>query len=293
MSTKTANIAITVRAIINAPVQKVWEYWTNPKHIIQWYNASSDWHTPRAENDLRVGGKFLSRMEARDGSMGFDFEGKYLKVEPQKLIEYILADDRKIKVRFDSDGVKTTVTEIFDAENENPVEMQETGWQSILDNFKKYVETPGKRETLHFETGINAKVEKVYRIMFDDTSWREWTAVFNPTSHYKGSWEKGSRILFLGTDHGGKVGGMASRIKENIPNKFVSIEHLGMIRGDIEINSEIEVDDWSGAMENYTFTENNGKTLLSVELEANEEFLSYFTDTWPKALNKLKEICER
>ncbi|MFA5971325.1 MAG: SRPBCC domain-containing protein [Lentimicrobiaceae bacterium] len=293
MSTKTANIAITVRAIINAPVQKVWEYWTNPKHIIHWNNASPDWHTPRAENDLRVGGKFLSRMEARDGSMGFDFEGTYTKVKHQKLIELTLDDDRKVQVHFDPVGNKTKVTEVFEAEQENTVELQETGWQAILTNFKKYVETPGKRETLHFETSINAKVEKAYRIMFDDKSWREWTAVFNPTSHYKGSWEKGSRILFLGTDHDGKVGGMASRIKENIPNKFVSIEHLGMIRGDIEINSEIEVDDWSGAMENYTFTENNGKTLLSVELEANEEFLSYFTDTWPKALNKLKEICER
>lgn len=145
MNTKTANIAITVRAIINAPVQEVWEYWTNPKHIIHWNNASDDWYTPRAENDLRVGGKFMSRMEARDGSTGFDFEGKYIKVEPKKIIEYILADDRKIKVRFDSDGVKTTVTEIFDAENENPVEMQQTGWQAILNNFKKYVETPGKK----------------------------------------------------------------------------------------------------------------------------------------------------
>jgi len=144
MNTKTANIAITVRAIIDAPIQKVWEYWTLPKHIIHWNNASDDWHTPRAENDLRVGGKFMSRMEARDGSMGFDFEGKYSKVIPQKLIEYILEDDRKIQVFFDSQGDKTSVTEIFDAENENPIKMQETGWQAILDSFKKYVEASEK-----------------------------------------------------------------------------------------------------------------------------------------------------
>jgi len=293
MNTKTANIAITIKALINAPVQKVWEYWTNPKHIIHWNNASEDWYTPRAENDLRAGGKFISRMEARDGSMGFDFSGKYSKVKHQNLIEYILDDNRKVMVRFDPDGNKTKLTEVFEAEQENTVELQETGWQAILNNFKKYVETPNKRETLHFETTINANVGKVYRIMFDDTGWREWTAEFNPTSHYKGSWEKGSRILFLGTDHKGKVGGMASRIKENIPDKYVSIEHLGMVRGDIEINSEIETDDWSGAMENYTFTENNGRAGLSVELDSNEEFLAYLTDTWPKALSKLKEICER
>lgn len=145
MNTKTANIAITVSAIIDAPVQKVWEYWTDPKHIIHWNFASDDWHSPRAENDLRVGGKFLSRMEARDGSLGFDFEGKYLEVEPQKLIEYILEDDRRIRIRFDSDGVKTIVTEVFDAEHENTVELQQSGWQAILDNFKKYAETSEKK----------------------------------------------------------------------------------------------------------------------------------------------------
>ncbi len=293
MNTKTANKAITVRALINAPVQKVWEYWTNPQHIIHWNNASPDWHTPRAVNDLRAGGKFVSRMEARDGSMGFDFSGKYNKVKHQKIIELTLDDDRKVQVRFDPDGNKTMITEVFDAEQENTVELQKTGWQAILDNFKKYVETPGKRGKLHFETPINAKVEEVYRIMFDESLWKEWTAVFNPTSHYKGSWQKGSGILFLGTDHNGQVGGMASRIKENIPNKFVSIEHLGMVRGDIEITSDFEVDDWSGAMENYTFIEKNGQTLLSVELDAVEDFVSYFSETWPKALQKLKEICER
>jgi uncharacterized protein YndB with AHSA1/START domain len=139
MNPMTVNIAITVSAIIDAPVQKVWESWTAPEHIIHWNNASPDWHTPRAENDLRAGGKFLSRMESRDGSMGFNFEGEYFNVEPLKLIEYVLADDRKIKVYFEPDGDKTKITEVFDAETENPVEMQQAGWQAILDNFKKYV----------------------------------------------------------------------------------------------------------------------------------------------------------
>ena len=145
MNTKTVNIAITVRAIINAPVQKVWEYWTNPKHIIHWNNASPDWHTPRAENDLRVGGKFLSRMEAKDGSMGFDFSGKYTTVKHQKLIELTLDDERKVQVHFDPDGDKTTVTEVFEAEQENTVELQKTGWQAILNNFKNYVEASDKK----------------------------------------------------------------------------------------------------------------------------------------------------
>lgn len=143
--------AITVGAEINAPVEKVWEFWTNPKHIVHWNNASDDWHTPKAENDLRVGGKFLSRMEARDGSMGFDFIGFYSKVEPLRQIEYTLEDDRRVQISFTSEGDKTRVTETFEAEQENSMELQQSGWQSIVNNFKRYVETSGKMETLHFE----------------------------------------------------------------------------------------------------------------------------------------------
>ncbi len=134
---------ITVGAEINAPVEKVWEFWTDPKHIVRWNNASDDWHTPKAENDLRVGGKFLSRMEAKDGSMGFDFIGVYSKVEPLRQIEYTLEDDRTVQISFAADGDKTTVTETFEAEQENTLELQQFGWQSIVNNFKRYVETSG------------------------------------------------------------------------------------------------------------------------------------------------------
>ena len=131
---------VTVQAHIQAPIDKVWTYWSTPKHIMHWNNASPDWHTPKAENDLRTGGKFLSRMEARDGSMGFDFEGVYKRVIPHKLIEYVLADDREVKIEFSEQNGGTKVVEIFDAETTNPVEMQRGGWQAILDNFKKYTE---------------------------------------------------------------------------------------------------------------------------------------------------------
>jgi uncharacterized protein YndB with AHSA1/START domain len=134
------NQKIIVEAIINAPISKVWENWTEPKHIMQWNNASDDWHTPHAENDLRVGGKFLSRMEAKDGSFGFDFEGIYSEVIPFKKIKYGLEDGRQVETIFTENGETTKVETTFDAENENPVEMQKDGWQAILNNFKKYVE---------------------------------------------------------------------------------------------------------------------------------------------------------
>ncbi len=131
---------ITVANTINAPVAKVWEFWTTPKHIEKWNNASDDWHTPHAENDLRVGGKFLSRMEAKDGSFGFDFIGIYDEVEESKAIAYTLEDERKVKITFINEGNETKVIESFEAEEENSVELQQGGWQAILDNFKKYVE---------------------------------------------------------------------------------------------------------------------------------------------------------
>ncbi|MBS1553038.1 MAG: SRPBCC family protein [Bacteroidetes bacterium] len=133
-------ISIVVETLINAPADKLWELWTEPEHITKWNNASDDWHTPRAENDLRAGGKFLWRMEARDGSAGFDFEGTYTNVKPNERIEYVLADGRKVKIEFNQEGNKCRITETFDAENSNPAEMQKKGWQSILDNFKKYAE---------------------------------------------------------------------------------------------------------------------------------------------------------
>lgn len=139
MATQQATV-ITVETTIHAPVEKVWEYWSKPEHITQWCSGSDDWHTPRAENDLRKGGKFSSRMEAKDGSMGFDFGGVYDEVKPNEYIEYTLGDGRKVKINFSATGNDTKLTEKFEAENMNPIEMQQTGWQHILDNFKKYIE---------------------------------------------------------------------------------------------------------------------------------------------------------
>jgi uncharacterized protein YndB with AHSA1/START domain len=133
--------AITVESTIDAPKEKVWEYFTKPEHITKWNNASDDWFTPRAENDLRVGGNFVYRMEAKDGSFGFDFGGTYDEVKNNELIEYTIGDGRKVKINFSGDGNKTKVTENFEAENMNSTELQKTGWQAILDNFKKYTES--------------------------------------------------------------------------------------------------------------------------------------------------------
>jgi uncharacterized protein YndB with AHSA1/START domain len=137
-STKTN---ITIECFIKAPANKVWDFYTNPTHIVKWNNASDDWHTTRAENDLRKGGKFLSRMEAKDGSFGFDFWGIYDEVRTYQLITYAMGDGRKAKIDFVKQGNDCSMIIVFEAENENPVEMQKQGWQAILNNFKKYTES--------------------------------------------------------------------------------------------------------------------------------------------------------
>lgn len=132
---------ITIETIVDAPIEKVWELWNGPEHIVNWAFASDDWEAPSAENDIRTGGKFKTVMAAKDKSASFDFEGVYSDVREHALIEYDMSDGRHVKIEFAGlpDGVK--VTETFDPENENSVELQRTGWQAILDNFKKYVES--------------------------------------------------------------------------------------------------------------------------------------------------------
>ena len=131
---------ITVKATVKATPNKVWSVWTTPEHIKTWNTPSNDWHTTRAENDLRVGGKFLSRMEAKDGSFGFDFTGTYDEVNPFECITYTMDDGRKAKTNFTQKEGYTEVITVFDAETQNSIEVQKGGWQAILDNFKKYVE---------------------------------------------------------------------------------------------------------------------------------------------------------
>ena len=131
---------ITVQSVVKAPIEKVWEFWMKPEHIVNWAFASDDWEAPAAVNDLRVGGKFKTTMAARDKSMSFDFTGVYTNVKEHELIEYDIDDGRHVKLEFTESPEGVKITETFEPENENPEKMQRSGWQAILDNFKKYAE---------------------------------------------------------------------------------------------------------------------------------------------------------
>lgn len=149
------------------------------------------------------------------------------------------------------------------------------------------------KHKLHFEIRINADIHKVYSTMLGEKGYTEWTSVFNPTSRFEGAWKKGSKIRFIGSDDKGNEGGMVSHIRENIPDKFVSIEHQGILKDGQEITSGPEVEAWAGGLEDYSFRLENGKTIVSVDLDTNEEYKGYMLETYPKALEKLKEICEK
>ncbi|HSD64635.1 MAG TPA: SRPBCC domain-containing protein [Ignavibacteriaceae bacterium] len=149
-------------------------------------------------------------------------------------------------------------------------------------------------DKLHFSVLIDAPKEKVWDKMLEEKTYREWTETFGPGSHYKGDWNKGSRMMFLAPDPSGKMGGMVSRIAENRKYEYISIEHLGIIQNDIEDTSSEEAKKWAGIHENYTMKEKNGRTELLVDIEINEEeFKNMFRDMWPRALQKLKEMSEK
>lgn len=131
---------ITIEAVIHAPIEKVWQYWTAPEHVTQWCHASDDWEAPYAESELKVGGAFMTRMSAKDGSEGFDFTGTYTAVTSNELIEYEITGGRRVTIQFISIAEGVKVIETFEMEDENSEELQRAGWQAILDNFKKHAE---------------------------------------------------------------------------------------------------------------------------------------------------------
>ncbi len=148
---------------------------------------------------------------------------------------------------------------------------------------------------IQFTITINAPANKVYTNMLgldDKSTYEQWTALFNPTSTYEGSWEKGQKMLFVGVDEKGEKGGMVSMIADHVPEKFVSIQHYGIVKGREEITIGPEVEKWANGLENYTFDESNGVTTVTVDMDTTEEFVDYMNDAYPKALQKLKELCE-
>lgn len=283
---------IIISTKVKAPLSLVWRAWTNPDHIMNWNFAADSWHCPAAESDLRAGGKFSYRMEAKDKSFGFDFKGEFLEVKPLDTLAFKLDDDRRVGVIFEQQADGVAVVEEFEAEDDHTLDLQRQGWKAILENFKTYVEDLCVIDKLHFEIFIDAPVEHVFKTMLEDKTYREWTSVFHPGSFYRGNWEEGNKILFIGPDEKGNEGGMVSRVIRFIPNAQVSLEHYGLYQNGEEITDGPEVKLWAGSKEEYFFKQVDQGTELKVVTDSNREYKEYFMEVWPKALEKLKEICE-
>jgi hypothetical protein len=148
---------------------------------------------------------------------------------------------------------------------------------------------------LQFKVSISTPVARVYDFMLgisNKSTYKQWTSIFNPTSTYEGNWDKGSKMLFVGVDENGVKGGMVSRIAENVSGRYISIQHYGLYKADMEVTEGPEVEKWANGFENYTFDEINGIATVTVELDVADDFLDYMNQTYPLALNKLKELCE-
>lgn len=284
---------LTVTTTVNASVGRAWHFFTHPNHVVRWNAASDDWHCPQATNDLKIGSRFSYRMEARDASFAFDFEGTYNELQPLRFIAYAMDDGRRVEISFEAQGDKTTVTEQFEAEGDFPEAMQLAGWQAILDKFAAYTERAVGDNPLHFERLIAATPEKVQQLMLADQTYREWTAIFNPGSYYEGSWEQGAEIRFLGENENGQKEGMIGHITTHIPNQYVAITYAGLVEKGVDIFAGSNADGLIGGREEYRFVAREGKTLLVVDLDDPGPYAAYFAESWPRALDKLQEICER
>lgn len=296
--------------VINKPKQEVFDYIQyiqNQKNFGVWY---------RLDTAMKM------EYEGTDGTVGFIYKWDGPKMGKGKQVLTNVVEGERIE--FDlffmesSDAAKGYLSVAEKSPNETLVKWGISGrtpyplnlmslffdmgkdFDQGLKNLKEILEkmpSPAKTTTmkkLQFKTTINAPAEKVYKTMLgigDIKTYEQWTEAFNPTSTYKGTWEKGSKMLFMGTDDKGKQGGMVSEIAENIPNKFVSIHHYGILDGEQEIVDGPEVEKWAGGFENYTFEENNGATIVTIDLDTAEDFVDYMNNTFPRALEKLKEIC--
>lgn len=246
---------ITVKTTVDASPETTWALYTNPVHVRQWNNASEDWITPIAENDLRKGGKLKYRMEAKDGSTGFDFEGTFDKVEPFEALDYTIADGRHVMVRFQPSGKYTTVQVSFEAESVHSRELQEQGWQAILVNFRRFVSYTNEFKPIQFAIKIQSPKQHVWTQMTAPDTYREWAGAAWPGSYFEGKWIEGSTISFFDKNRSGTK----SILVLHRPFDVSIAEHVACYDNGAEVADSDQARSWVGSKECYYFKEQMAK----------------------------------
>lgn len=297
---------IVISADVLASANDTWNFFTHAKHVIRWNHASDDWHSVSARNDVREGGKFLFRMEAKNGSFGFDFSGVYERIEKPARLQYRLDDGRMVDVRFEpatnpatnthETSEATNVTISFDPEASHSIAMQREGWQAILNNFKAYAQLHAEKrwEVFLFEITINAPPRTVYEAVTDKELFSCWTRVFHPSSLYEGSWDAGAKILFLGLDAQGCPEGLSAVVTDNIPHSLIALRYVGVVSAGAETTTSEDALAWRDARERYVFRSAQGgkATELLVDTDVLAGDCENFQAKWNEALAELKKICE-
>lgn len=292
---------------INKPKTEVWNYvklLRNQENFGVWYRMDS---------------AMTKRYEGTDGTIGFVYTWESNKIGNGKQTVTNIIEGEKIESQLDFGFGEPANAYLSVEETSTGETLVKWGiwgkspypWNLFnllfdagqdfdqgLQNLKEILELQktAAMEKLKFQIQINAPIEKVYKTMLgidNIKTYEQWTETFNATSTYEGNWEKGSKIRFVGTGENGKRGGMLSEVVENVPNQFVSVRHYGLVQNDQEITEDPEVEKWANGYENYSFEESNGTTTVTVDLDAIKDFVDYMNTSYPKALEKLKEICEK
>ena len=283
MSSDIISISVTIKSDIHT----VWKSFTETKHIVNWYFASPDWHAPTAEHDFNNGGKFSIRMEAWDESFGFDYTGTYDKIVDFKEVVYTLDDGRKVDTSFMQTGDEIVVSQDFQADEGIDVEMQRMGWQGILNQLKKYVES--KTVVFEVEADINASADTVWDCLTKNEIYKKWSKAFSPNSEFKGDWDKGKHIDYIDIGKGG-----TRALVEGVElNKFIQQRHIATITAENEIDTKSDsAKHWIGTIENYTLKDIGGAIRFTVHIECHEQFREFIESSWNTAILDFKRVCE-
>lgn len=282
--------SITISTTINAPIANVFNSYLNPQDNLRWNTAGYGWTNDYAKIDAIAGGEFHIGYKSPDEKNDFDFNGKYIEIVKDKLIKSELGDGRKVEVNFEAEDEKTHVTIIFDAEEENSLDLQKQGWSAILENFKKFVERKSnpKNASITKNIVIQATKEKVWKMLLEDKPYRQWTSSFTEGSYYEGEMKYDGKIMFLSPSGTG----ISSKIVVFIPNFQISFEHLGGVKDGIEDFKSSEFEGWKYARETYTLNGVDGKVNLQIYVEVTKNEEQMMSDLWDKALAELKKMCE-
>ncbi len=278
-------LVIEIEVLIKNSLDKVWEYWTGQPFISQWYSASDDWWTPWVNQNFQVDQGFVYRMEARDGSMGFDFSGVFTEIVDHEKIVYVLEDGRKVLTTFEERDGRILLKQAFDAEDQNSAQMQKDGWQAILNHFKSFCE--GDQIEMSFRTVLGTNPNRVWEYLTLPRLYEEWAIAFSEQPKFVGQWVEGGTIDFIDFQEGGT----RVQLDKVKPFEKLYMTHIAMIDGQAGIvEDHPEAPTWVGTKENYDLELVGKETILTIHIMCHPKYVDYLRNSWEKAVKLMTHV---